>query len=162
MPYALFHSLFPEVAERETRSVTVGFSNRFKLPRGQYGFLEMFCDEPQCDCRRVLFFVVSSRHEDPLAVLAWGWEEKEFYVKWLGENDPLVIDELKGPALNLASPQTDLAPHLLRLLQEVLLQDTAYVERIKRHYAMFRERIDGNQKAGVKRNKRGKRRKKKI
>jgi hypothetical protein len=162
MAYALFSSLFPDVAERETRSVTVRFFNRFKLPRGQYGFLEMFCDEPGCDCRRVLFFVVSPRHEDPLAVLAWGWEEKEFYGKWLGESDPLVIDELKGPALNLASPQSDLAPALLRLLQEVLLPDTAYVERIKRHYAMFRERIDGKQKAGNKKNKSGKRRKKKI
>ena len=32
MPYALFHSLFPDVAERETRTVTVVHRLHFNLP----------------------------------------------------------------------------------------------------------------------------------
>ena len=161
MPYALFHSLFPEVAERETRTVTVLHRFHLNLPAAQYAFLEMFCDEAGCDCRRVLFSVLSSLHKDVQAVIAWGWEDKEFYVNWMGENDPIVIEELKGPALNLASAQSDLAPALLDLFREVLLQDTHYLERVKRHYAMFREKIDGKHKSTVPRNMGGKRKKRK-
>jgi hypothetical protein len=161
MAYALFHSRFPEVAERETRTVTVVHRHHFNLPAAQYAFVEMFCDEPGCDCRRVFFSVLSSLHKDVQAVIAWGWEDKEFYVKWMGDNDPIVIDELKGPALNLASPQSNLAPALLNLFREVLLQDTLYLERVKHHYAMFREKIDGNHKTTVQKNKGGKRKKKK-
>jgi hypothetical protein len=161
MPYALFHSLFPEVAERETRTVTVVHRLHFNLPPARYAFLEMFCDERGCDCRRVLFSVLSSLHKDVQAVIAWGWEEKEFYVKWLGDNDPIVIEELKGPALNLASPQANLAPALLDLFREVLLQDTPYLERVKRHYAMFREKIDAKLRSTVPGNMGRKRKKKK-
>lgn len=53
MPYSLFHSRFPDVAERETRTVTVIDSSDFNLPPAHYSFLEMFCDDPGCDCRRV-------------------------------------------------------------------------------------------------------------
>lgn len=88
----------------------------------------MFCDEPGCDCRRAFFSVVSSLQNEIKAVIAWGWEEREFYAKWMGDNDPHVINELKGPALNLASPQSNLAPALLDLFREVLLQDPSYVE----------------------------------
>lgn len=156
MPYTPFHSRFPDVAEHETRSVTVLKPSKFNLPPARYAFLEMFCDEPGCDCRRVFFSVVSSLRKEVEAVIAWGWEEREFYVKWMGDDDPLIIDDLKGPVLNLASPQSNLAPALLDLFREYSLQDTAYIERVKRHYDMFRRDIDNKAKRGV----RGKKRKK--
>jgi hypothetical protein len=62
------------------------------------------------------------------------------------DNDPHIISELKGPALNLGSPQSDLAPALLDLVRNVLLRDNAYIDRIKRHYSMFRAKIDGSGK----------------
>jgi len=55
---------------------------------------------------------------------------------------------MKGPALNPLSPATELAPALLGLVRDVLLKDPEYVERIKRHYAMVRERIDGPKRPG--------------
>ncbi len=149
MPYSLFHSRFPDVAERETRTVTVIDSSDFNLPPAHYSFLEMFCDEPGCDCRRVFFSVVSSLQKDIQAVIAWGWEEREFYTKWMGDDDPRFINDLIGPALNLASPRSNLAPALLYLLRNVLLQDAAYVERVKRHYAMFRQEVDKKAKRVV-------------
>ena len=157
MPYSLFHSRFREVAERETRTVTVMDCAAFNLPPADYSFLEMFCDEPGCDCRRVFFSVVSSLQEGIQAVITWGWEERDFYVKWMGDDDPRIINDLIGPALNLASPQSDLAPALLDLFRNVLLQDTAYVERVKRHYAMFRQEIDGKTRKVVSGKKRRKR-----
>lgn len=153
MPYALFHDHFPEVAERETRTITVLECSTVKLPPGHYSFLEMFCDERGCDCRRVFFYVISSLREDVQAVIAWGWEHQDFYTKWMGDNNPRVISDLKGPALNLASPQSDLAPAILDLVRNVLLHDTAYVERVKRHYAMFRKKIDSKNPAVAQGNK---------
>jgi hypothetical protein len=142
MPYSLFYNHFSEIAESETRTVTVPERSEFNLPPAHYSFLEMFCDEPGCDCRRVFFSVVSSLQKDIQAVITWGWEKREFYAKWMGDDDPHIIRDLMGPALNLASPQSNYAPALLDLFRNVLLKDAAYVDRIKRHYAMFRQKID--------------------
>jgi len=149
MPYSPFHNHFPEIAERETRTVIVLDRLKFDLPPAQYSFLEMFCDEPGCDCRRAFFSVVSSIQKDIQAVIAWGWETREFYVKWMGDDDPVIMRGLIGPALNLASPQSNFAPALLDLFRNVLLEDAAYVDRIKRHYAMFRQKIDNKASPAV-------------
>ena len=143
MPYRLFHDLCPAVAERETRTLTILPGSNTRLPAGHYAFLEMFCDEPGCDCRRVFFSVLSSVREEIEAVVAWGWEDLAFYAAWMKDDDPEVLASLKGPALNLGSPATAHAPALLELTRAVLLQDRHYVERIKRHYQLFRHRIEG-------------------
>jgi hypothetical protein len=143
MPYQLFHNLFPEVAEEETRTVIVFEESGSGLPAGHYSFLEMFCNEEGCDCRRVFFYVVSSRRQDVEAVIAYGWESRQFYARWMGDDDPLMLAELKGPVLNMGSPQSNLAGRILELFSDVLLNDTAYMERVKRHYRMFRDEIDG-------------------
>jgi len=54
MPFELFHNYFPEMAERETRSVVLTAPQN-GLSAGNYGMLEMYCNEPGCDCRRVIF-----------------------------------------------------------------------------------------------------------
>lgn len=160
MPYSLFHNRFPEIAECETRTITLIDSSHFNLPPAHYSFLDMFCDEPGCDCRRVFFSVVSSLKNDVKAVIAWGWEDQDFYKKWMGVNAPHVIKDLMGPVLNLASPQSDIAPALLKLFQLVLLQDTAYIERVKQHYVMFRETVDNTSKKKMLRKIGGKKKRK--
>ncbi|MGV8120124.1 MAG: hypothetical protein AB2L14_10235 [Candidatus Xenobiia bacterium LiM19] len=142
MPYAPFFQYFPDIARMETRAISVPEGSPSGLPADDYGFVELYCDEPGCDCRRVFFNVMSNSAGKDLAVIAWGWESREFYKRWLGSNDRRVIDELKGPSLNIGSPQSRLAPILLELVKDVLLEDDEYVERIKRHYRMFREKVD--------------------
>lgn len=158
MPYALFHSRFPKIAERETRTITVVRDSARGLPAGQYGLLEMYCDEPDCDCRRVFFHVVSPLKSEPVAVIAYGWERPEFYARWMGDDDPLVMEQLCGPALNLGSPQSALAPAILEIVKNTVLRDPAYIERLKTHYRMFRSKIDERHSA-TSRRKRRKRRK---
>jgi len=77
----------------------------------------------------------------------------------MGDDDPEIIAELMGPCLNLGSPQSELARALLDVVRNVLLQDEAYVERIKRHYRHFRTRIDGRSMASSRSRKRKKIRK---
>jgi hypothetical protein len=142
MPYVAFHELCPKVAERETRTIKVLPLSRWRVPPADYQFLEMFCDERGCDCRRVMFSVLSSATRSVVAVVAWGWEDAGFYARWFGMNDPATVKELMGPILNLDSPHPPYADGILTLTAEVLLADPSYVERIKRHYALFREKID--------------------
>ncbi len=140
MPYTLFYERFPELAEEETRSLIL--LNDPELPDDEYAFIESYCDEPDCDCRRVFFNVLASRRNKILAVIAYGWESKRFYANWFGANDPETIRDLQGPILNPASPQSKLAPTLLQKVEDILLKDRNYVNRLKRHYAMFKEAID--------------------
>lgn len=142
MPFRMFHDYFPEIAERETRSITVLPGSGIPLPAGGYAFLEMFCDEPGCDCRRVFFMVMASFRTEEQAVVAWGWEDVEFYAKWMKYGDRSEAEMLQGPILNFGSRETDLSDGILDLARDVLLKDADYVERVKRHYRMFRERVD--------------------
>ena len=148
MSFVLFHEFFPEVAKKETRSIAVPPGGLQGVPEGSYGFLEMFCDESGCDCRRVMFSVVSLERQALEAVIAWGWEDRAFYARWFGMNAPEMVNELKGPILNLGSPQTKDAGALLRMTEDLLLTDPAYVERVQRHYALFREQIDQKEGTG--------------
>jgi len=142
MPYVPFDQYFPELAKRETRFITIFQDGTHGLPRGQYAFLELYCDEPGCDCRRVMFYVATQDSMGPLAIVAYGWESAAYYARWMGDDDPEIVRELKGPVLNLGSPQSRLAPAILHLVTKVLLADPAYVERLKTHYRLFRQAID--------------------
>jgi len=143
MGYVAFMSRYRELALRETRSLTVLRRTPAGLPPGEYAFLEMFCDEPGCDCRRAFFYVVTPGSRKALAVIAYGWEDRAFYARWMGSSDPGDLDGLQGPVLNLLSPQSKLAPAILEAFKEFLLTDSAYVERVKEHYKVFRSSIRG-------------------
>jgi len=73
------------------------------------------------------------------ATISYGWESLDFYRKWGGAaSDPR---EMKGPYLDPLNPQTKYSPALLNLFR-FLLPSPDYVERLKRHYQMFRESVD--------------------
>lgn len=141
MPMAPFYTKFPDLALKETRSATIhGYKG---LPDGEYAFLEYYCDEPGCDCRRVFVSVISRDTGGKiLATINYGWEDAEFYIEWMGDDTD--IEKLKGPAL--APPpaqQTRLAPHLLKLFKKAALEDESYIERLRRHYGMFKRAVEG-------------------
>lgn len=140
MAYEPFFERFPKLALKETRSITT--RDNPGLPDDDYGFLEAYCTDENCDCRRVMFNVVSRKHNESLAVIAYGWENKAFYAKWFNGNDAAIIRDLQGPILNPGSKLSELSPALLKLVQDVLLNDPAYINRLKRHYQMFKEKVD--------------------
>lgn len=129
-----FFSKFPDLAFAETRSVRVRGDD--DLPDGEYGFIEFYCEEPACDCRRVVVSVVSPDPGlTPWATISFGWESLQFYRDRLGDVEDAAV--LKGPSLDPLHPQTKYAPAVLRLFRFVLTDD-AYVERLKRHYHLFK------------------------
>ena len=56
-------------------------------------------------------------------------------------SDPV---EMKGPYVDVLNPQTEYSSALLNLFR-LLLQSPDYVERLKRHYQMFRDSVDKGQ-----------------
>ena len=143
MYFAPFYTYFPKLAPTETRSVTVvDYPN---LPDGEYGLIESYCKKPGCDCRRVMLNIYTSNSNELKAVIAYGWESKAFYTRWYSDDDPDMIQQMQGPILNFGSPQTAIAPGLLQLVSNIL-EDKAYVERLKRHYQLFKKVV--NEKAG--------------
>ncbi len=144
MPYIPFHERFAEIAKKETRSLII--QNDPELPDDRYYFSEAYCDEEDCDCRRVFFNVLSEKTKNKLAVITYGWEERQYYISWMGDDDPYVIDSLVGLGLNSSSPQSGLAQALLKKIELVLKTDKEYVERLKEHYRMFKADIDKQNK----------------
>lgn len=141
MPYEPFYERFRELAIKETRNITI-FAGHPTLPADEYGLVELYCNDENCDCRRVIFNVLSKNRDDYVAVIGFGWESADFYRQWTSRKDPEVVKELQGPVLNPLSPQSELAPALLELMHELVLKDPAYVARLNRHYQIFKEKVD--------------------
>ena len=119
----------------------MGVTGHPDLPDGEYGFMELYCDEPNCDCRRVTMTVITPEYgwDKIYATISYGWETADFYRRWFPGGDPV---EMQGPELNPLGPQSERAEALLDLFR-MLIESPDYVERLKRHYAMFRESVDG-------------------
>ena len=106
----------PLKAATETRSASV--RGRPDLPNGDYGFLEAYCSEPTCHCRRVMINVAGRSQGRILASVSYGFDRQ---------------GEFPGPMLDPLNPQSEYAPALLRLVTEILA-DPAYVARLEAHY----------------------------
>jgi len=148
MFYAPFHEFFPELAEEEIRNVQV--FDDLSIPAGTYTLVESYCNQANCDCRRVFFSVYSSVSNQMEAVVAYGWESPRFYARWMNTNNPATIQALQGPLLNPGSPQSKWAPALLNLIQTVVLKDEKYIRRLETHYNLFKSVIDQREKKKLK------------
>ena len=153
MSYVPMHELFPEIAMEETRTITVLPNNEFGVLPGEYGLVEMYCDDEDCDCRRVFITVMSSVVKDSVAVVTFGWKNIDFYAKWFSSGMVLkysdmdalsqkIVRDMHGIHLNEFSEQSKIAPAVMRMVTECALRDKTYVDRLKRHYKMFRAKVD--------------------
>jgi hypothetical protein len=134
MPMSPFMNRFPDLAAKETRVATI--LGDAEIPKGEYAFVEWYCDEDGCDCRRVMIQVIErSTKRKVWASINYGWEKPGYYVKWVGS--PSLAKDMAGAILDPINPQSECAPALLEIF-ETILQDPDYVERLKRHYAMFK------------------------
>ncbi|HEX5219351.1 MAG TPA: DUF1186 domain-containing protein [Verrucomicrobiae bacterium] len=133
-----FHSRFPELAASETRCLRV-LDPGGKLPVGEYGYLEHYCNEPGCDCRRVLLCVTrANAPHTVLATINYGWESAEFYTRWM-HGDAQAGRDLASACLDPFQPQSQYADYLLDHFQKAMITDPAYVARLALHYQMFKQ-----------------------
>ena len=67
-----FHDLFPDIASQEYRSVVLPEGGD-EIPPGGYLFLECYCTDPGCDCRRVVLVVMNNDREQ-VASIGFGFD----------------------------------------------------------------------------------------
>jgi len=139
-----FYNRFPDIAEKETHSITI-MGGEEVLPKGEYFFLESYCNDLKCDCRRVFINVLYK--DKILATMGYGWEEVKFYEQWMGEAD--MAADIKGPILELTGPHTEYSEALLKLFKEVIIPDTLFINRLKKHYEMFKKTCQKNSKREI-------------
>lgn len=128
-----FFNIFPDIAEKETRCVIIPKGN--SLPAGSYYMAESFCNDKKCDCRRAFINVLYN--DEIAATIGFGWENTKFYKKWA--HDKSLASDLKCPILELGGVSTKYSEKVLVLFKEFMMQDNVFLERLKRHYKMFKD-----------------------
>jgi hypothetical protein len=134
-----FFTRYPTEAAKETRTIMVPDGE--PVPADSYGFLEFFCKEVECDCRRVLIRVVSRNTERVMATLTYGWETVEFYRKW--SHGDHRAQEMAGVSIDPLATQTEYASYFLAVFCEMISVDSEYRSRLQRHYEMFKRPDSG-------------------
>lgn len=120
-----FSALDRELAQKETR---VAYPPpETGLPKGPLFFNEFYCNEPRCDCRRVVI-LVSDDKGTQLAGLNYAFE-------------PPVDPHEQQLAIDPTNRQSRHSEGLCGLF-EFMLADPAYHERLIRHYTLFKAAVD--------------------
>lgn len=101
------------------------------VPVDEYGFDELYCVGPKCDCRRVMINVLALHARAHLATINHGF-------------DPPKPDDLppEQTFLDPLNPQSNWSEALLDLFVNVVLVDEEYRQRLRRHYRIFKNAID--------------------
>ena len=144
-----FHSVLPELAQREVRCVHLGRSpdaeSESALPADEYIYLEYYCDDLECDCRRVLLEVIAKGQPGKVfALITYGGDKESFYRKRM----PWARDAARGIVrgeLDRLNEQSEFAQEFLELFHRFVL-DEPYRLRLRRHYQLFREEVARRQK----------------
>lgn len=124
-----FHLLFPDEASNECRTVIpVG---RADLPHRTFVFMEAYCADPQCDCRRVMLNVMDAETHNHVATINYAFEPPEPPFEDEGQ---IFLDPL--------NPQTVLSPAFLELTGDMMACDRGYHDRLMRHYTMWKLIVD--------------------
>jgi hypothetical protein len=136
--------MLPEVAQREVRCVHLGRSvdpaAGSTLPADEYAYLEFYCEDLDCDCRRVFLQVIAKGQPGKVfASIGYGWEKEAFYRKRMPWDPDAARRTVRGE-LDPLNEQSEFAVDLLDLFKRVVL-DEPYRLRLRRHYQMFREEL---------------------
>jgi len=124
-----FDMVFPDVAKNEVRVIHA--LDHDALPRGAYLFRELYCNEPACDCRRVLLQVYWAEGKRVAATINYAFEP----AKPPFDDEPQIF-------LDPINPQSDVSDVLFDMFEEMIATDRAYHDRLVRHYEMWKRVVD--------------------
>jgi len=119
----------PKKAQEESRAVNPGPDSG--LPERFFLFVETYCDDPGCDCRRVILRVIDTQTHQIVAAINHGFEPPE----------PQFPDE-EQTFLDPSYPMSRFAPWFLAFFRTMISEDPSYQKRLERHYAMWKRVVD--------------------
>ena len=116
---------------------TVRIMGSDQLPDGAYQFIDMYCTDPSCDCRKTIIQVF--HNENHVSTIDFGWESREFYEKWMGAKEDATLPSMHGASLDFSSPDRVSPQGMLALFNA--LCDDQWVGIFKAHYAAVKKKL---------------------
>lgn len=125
-----------EILGPECQVRTVVIADAPYLPSGEYTFIDTYCGDNTCDCRRTIIQIF---HDKKLvSVVSFGWESPKFYLRWLNSTkDRKLADEMSGLTIDFSSPDLVSPKGILLLVNHLL--DEKWISMLKENYRLIRE-----------------------
>lgn len=102
------------------------------LPDGNYSFIDMYCADSECDCRKTMIQVV--HNEKLVSIINYGWESAKFYDNWMGGSvKEMSMPSLRGASIDITSPNIVNAGGMLALFNTLL--NDIWIAKFKHHYS---------------------------
>lgn len=98
-----------------------------KAKAGEYSFVEAYCVDEGCDCRRTVIIVINAKGKQ-VAVIEFGFDPDE---------------PLAGPYLDEYVKQSAGAADLLQLFVDAINNNPDWMKGMYRHYKQVRKKVDG-------------------
>ena len=117
---------------------TVSIKQFPQLPDGEYSFVDSYCTDPKCDCRKAMIQVMHNGKF--VSIINYGWEPAAFYENWMGsrtKDNP--TPKMQGASIDITSPNRVSTDGMLALFN-ALLNDT-WIAKFKRHYGEVKATI---------------------
>ncbi len=130
-----FGGICPEIANKELYCLDMKMSSI--LPRGRYYFLESYCNDRNCDCRKVIIIITNGKKI--FATIGYGWESLEFYKNWIGDKN--LAKHLLGASLEMGGFQSEFANDFLNIFKKLISDNSRFTEMIKNHYKLFKDKL---------------------
>lgn len=117
---------------------TVRLADSRQLPDGDYRFIDMYCIDPSCDCRKTMIQVY--RNDVLVSTINFGWESRDFYQKWMGcPKDYDIAPAMTGASIDVSSPD-GVSPRGMLAFFNALLDDK-WIAKFKTHYAAVKKKL---------------------
>ena len=113
----------------QVRSVSIKQSP--KLPDGEYDFVDTYCNDSECDCRKTMIQVMLNGKL--VSIINYGWESKAYYKNWIGggEEDEFVSG-MHGASIDISSPNLVDENAILELFNA--LKNDMWISKFKFYY----------------------------
>ena len=140
MPFRPFIKFYPDLALEEMRSFILA-DDHLGVPAGDYDLSENYCDEPDCDCRKVMVNVITIAGNKPKiwATIGCGWENPSYYFQNFSDDVDLAR-AMSGSYLEKLGEQSEYVSQFLEIWKNVIL-DKVYEDRLKKHYQLFKNKL---------------------
>lgn len=134
-PYISFfdESNMPAVARLIVSDTSMG------IPMGIYAFIEFFCVDPDCDCRKTSIQVIDEASKTVMASIHYGWESEEYYTDLFGEDK--YANPKEGLSLEPMQQQSKYSNKFLDIFEMKLNSNEEYRMSIEERYFDVKFRV---------------------
>ena len=110
---------------------TVSIKRSPHLPDGEYSFIDMYCTDPECDCRKTMIQVMHNKKL--VSIINFGWESATFYERWMGSGEKdNSMPKMHGASIDITSPDLVSREGILGLFNALL--NDIWIAKFKHHY----------------------------